>query len=227
MRTVARGFCEFGRVAGLLGVLGVLPAQAQTAAPADNLIEKLSGADAPADIDVPALRAQVAERLKSKTDQVPLRRPPVAPQLSKLPQVSFEIKFDPDSPIVRPESYATLGRIADALGNPALLSTAFLVVDHINSGGRRDFNLTLTQRRADAVRDILSTTFKISSKRIHSLGLGEEQMLDATRPPALSNLRLQIIAVGKYQPPVAAPPAPDTKKGAPPPRAKGGSHHAR
>ena len=157
----------------------------------------------------------------------PLRRPPLAPQLLKLPQVTFDIKFDPDSPIVRPESYATLGRIADALSNPALQSTALLVVDHINSGGRRDFNVALTQRRADAVRDILSTTFKISSKRIHSLGLGEEQMLDATRPPAPSNLRLQIIAIGKYQPPVAAPPAADTKKGAAAPHPKAGSNRAR
>jgi len=215
---------QFGRVAGALAVLGVSPSLAQTAAPADNLVEKLSGSTAPADIDAAAIRAQLPERLKSKADQQPLRRAPVAPQLLKLPQVSFEIRFDPDSPIVRPESYATLGRIADALGHPALQSTAFLVVDHINSGGRRDFNLALTQRRADAVRDILSTTFKISSKRMHSLGLGEEQLLDATRPTAPNNVRLQIIAVGLHQPPApAAAPPPEAKKGAPAPRPKGGS----
>jgi outer membrane protein OmpA-like peptidoglycan-associated protein len=210
-----------GLVAGALVLSGVLPSRAQTAAP-ENIVEKLSGADAPVEIDAPAIRAQIPERLKSKAEMQPLRRPPLAPQLLKLPQVTFDIKFDPDSPIVRPESYATVGRIADALGSPALLSTAFLVVDHINSGGRRDFNVTLTQRRADAVRDILSTTFKISSKRVHALGLGEEQFLDATRPPAPSNLRLQIIAVGKYQPPAAAPPPPAAaKKGAPPPKKDG------
>ena len=227
MRAMLRHLAMFGVIAGALALSGGLPAGAQSAAP-ENLVEKLSGADAPAEIDAAAIRGQIPERLKSKADQQPLRRAPLAPQLLKLPQVSFDIKFDPDSPIVRPESYATLGRLADALGSPALLSTAFLVVDHINSGGRRDFNVTLTQRRADAVRDILANTFKISAKRIHALGLGEEQLLDANRPTSPANVRLQIIAIGKYQPPApAAPPPADSKKGASAPHPKAGSKRAR
>src|SRR3954454_15523515 len=177
MRSVSRASLEIGRLAAALVLLAVAvtPLQAQTAA--RDLVQQLSGLTAPADLDLAALRQQAQARLKStaKEDVTPLRRPPMAPDLLKLPQASFEIQFDDDSPIVRPPSYATMGRIADALYDPAMAKYVILIVDHTASGGRRDANLTLSQRRADAIRDILTSTFKVSPKRIQSLGLGEEQ----------------------------------------------------
>ena len=47
-----------------------------------------------------------------------------------------------------------------------MLGHKFLIVGHTASGGRRDFNLTLSQRRADVIRDVLVNTFKVSSKRL-------------------------------------------------------------
>jgi outer membrane protein OmpA-like peptidoglycan-associated protein len=210
---------DLGLIACALVALGVTaPAvHAQTAPPAENLVEKLSGPETAPEIDVPALRQQVTERVKSKADNIALRRLPIAPQLVKLPQSSFEIQFDPDTPIVRPASYRTLGRIADALTSPSLQSEMFLVVAHTESNGRREANLTLSQRRADAVRDVLSAMFKISPKRLRSLGLGEEQLQDALRPTAPTNLRVQIIAIGEMPAPspATAESAPRTKEPAP------------
>ena len=68
---------------------------------------------------------------------------------------------------------------------------------HTESTGRRDVNLTLSQRRADAIRDVLVTTFKISSKRIQAIGLGEEQLLDGARPTAPVNQQVQVMTVRK------------------------------
>ena len=42
--------------------------------------------------------------------------------------------------------------------------------------------MILSQRRADAVREVLVNTFKISAKRIQSLGVGEEQFIDQAQP---------------------------------------------
>jgi OmpA-OmpF porin, OOP family len=171
------------------------PAHAQTAAPAENLVSALGGLDAAPDLDIAALRQQVLDRVKAKTDAVALKRPPIAPQLLKLPQFSIEIQFDTDSPVIRPNSYRTLGRIADALQDPALLAYGFLIVGHTESTGRREINLTLSQRRADSIRDVLVTTFKISSKRLQAVGLGEEQLRDTARPAAPVNQRIQVISV--------------------------------
>ena len=68
---------------------------------------------------------------------------------------------------------------------------------HTISTGKRDYNLTLSQRRADVVRDILVGTFKISPKRLQSIGLGEEQMLDSAHPTAPVNQQFQVLTVGK------------------------------
>jgi OmpA-OmpF porin, OOP family len=171
------------------------PALGQAAAPAENLVTALVGLDTATDLDVTALRQQVLDRIKAKADAAPLKRPPIAPQLLKLPQFSVEIQFDPDSPVIRPGSYRTLGRIADALQNPELLAYGFLIVGHTESAGRRDNNQILSQRRADSIRDVLVTTFRISSKRLQAVGLGEEQLRDAARPAALANQRIQVITV--------------------------------
>ena len=66
-----------------------------------------------------------------------------------------------------------------------------------NSTGRRDHNVFLSQRRADAIRDILVNTFKISAKRLQSVGLGEEQLLDPARPNGPVNAQTQIMTLAK------------------------------
>jgi OOP family OmpA-OmpF porin len=63
--------------------------------------------------------------------------------------------------------------------------------------GKREYNLALSQRRADAIRDVLVTTFKISPKRLQAIGLGEEQLLDAAHPTATINQQIQVATVGK------------------------------
>ena len=94
-----------------------------------------------------------------------------------------------------------------------------LIVGHVESTGRRDNNVLLSQRRADAIRDILINTFKISSKRLQSVGLGEEQLLDPAHPTSAANQQVQILTVAKVseqsEPPAGAPAA-----GAPPPAKK-------
>jgi hypothetical protein len=65
---------------------------------------------------------------------------------------------------------------------------------------------------------VLVNTFKISAKRIQSLGVGEEQFIDQAKPASPVNLQIQILTVAKtpdQQP--AAPPAaatPAAKKSA-------------
>lgn len=180
-------------------VMAVLPARlvlAQEAPTAQAMIASLSGLEAPFDIDVPALRQQAAARLKSKADAAALKRAPLVPQLNRLPHLNIDVQFNPDSPVIRPESYRTIARIADVLTNPALMGSTFLIVGRVESnGGRRDNNLMLSQRRAEAIRDALVTTYKVSTKRLFAVGLGEEQLLDADHPKAAVNQQSMIVTI--------------------------------
>jgi OmpA-OmpF porin, OOP family len=174
-------------------------AQTQAAGTADEWITRLASPGTAPDLDVAALKQAATDRIKAraKADAAPLKRAPIAPELLKLPQIAADIQFDEDGAVVRPESYQTLGRIADTLSHPSLWAYKFLIVGHTVSTGRRENNLTLSQRRADVIRDIMVNTFKVSGKRLQTLGLGEEQMLDNNRPTAPVNAQVQVMTVGK------------------------------
>src|SRR3954451_17181379 len=105
-----------------------------------DIVSKLGGLETPPALDLVTLRQQAAERSKSrgKNEPPPQKRPLIAPELTKLPTFNVDIQFDPDPPIVRPDSDQTIGRIADALVNSSLLPFEFLIVGHVESGGRRD-----------------------------------------------------------------------------------------
>ncbi|MBI5264153.1 MAG: OmpA family protein [Bradyrhizobium sp.] len=208
---------HIGLLLAALAFAAAAPANAQAPATRDDIVGKLNRFETAPEIDLAALRQQVLERAKTriKNDPGPVNRPPVAPDLVKLPSFTTPIQFDADTPIIQPASYQTVGRMADALVHASLLPYTFLIVGHIESNGRREANVILSQRRADAVRDVLVNTFKISAKRIQSIGLGEEQLLDPAHPTAAANGQLQILTFAKVpeqSEPTAATPAPPAKK---------------
>jgi len=178
-----------------MSALPVSLASAQETVTAEAIVGELAGLETASDLEAAALRQQAADRVKAKADGIALKRPLLSPQLNRLPHVTLDIQFNPGTPVIRPESYRTLGRIADALTNPALMSSTFLVVGRTDSTGRREINLALSQRRAEAIRDALATTFKISPKRVFAVGLGEEQLQDADHPKAVVNQQALIVTL--------------------------------
>ena len=221
MRAAMRGSRLLGFAVGALLAMAIAPsARAQSTVTRDDIINRLNHLDAAPTLEIAALRPQVMERSKSRgrNEPPPQKRPPIAPELAALPTFNVDIQFDPDTPVVRPDSYETVGRIADAMVQSTMLPFTFLIVGHIESNGRRENNVILSQRRADSIRDILVNTFKISTKRLQTVGLGEEQLLDPARPTAPVNQQIQIMTIAKLpeqseQPaqPAAAAPAPAKK----------------
>jgi OmpA-OmpF porin, OOP family len=199
--SVNRGLRGLGLLAAALVVAAapVSPSRGQATATRDDIVGQLSRFDTAPELDLPALRQKTLERsrIRSRTEPEASKRPPIAPELQGLPGFNVDIQFDTDTPIVRPQSYETIGRIADALVHATLLPYSFLIVGHIEANGKRESNVILSQRRADAIRDILVNTFKISAKRIQAIGLGEEQLLDPPRPTASPNQQTQILTVAK------------------------------
>jgi outer membrane protein OmpA-like peptidoglycan-associated protein len=71
------------------------------------------------------------------------------------------------------------------------------VVGHTDGKGSREYNLKLSQQRADAIRWALLNPFGIEPRRIEAIGLGEEQLLNRANPEAAQNRRVQLINIGK------------------------------
>ena len=207
-----------------LAVVLIVPtsSRSQTLPSRDDIINQLSRFESAPAFDVAALRQRVLDksRSRSKNEPEPSKRPPIVPEILNLPSFTVSIDFDTDTPVVRPSSYEMVGRIADAMVHASLLPYNFLIVGHSDATGRREANAMLSQRRADAIRDVLVNTFKISSKRVSSLGVGEEQFIDTAHPTSKDNLQIQILTIAKQpeqseqaeQPAAKASPSPAKKK---------------
>jgi OmpA-OmpF porin, OOP family len=212
-----RGLCVLVTALAVLAA-PVSPSRGQAAPTRDDIVNALKNFDGAPDLDVTAIRQKVLDRSRSRSrkEPEPNQRPLIVPEILNLPTFTVNVDFDSDTPVVRPSSYETVGRIADALVQANLLPYSFLIVGHTSSDGKREANVMLSQRRADAIRDSLVNTFKISSKRLQSLGLGEEQFVDQAHPTSPVNLQIQIVTIAKLpeqsEAPAAAAPTSAKKK---------------
>ena len=81
----------------------------------------------------------------------------------------YGVLFDTDKADIKPESAPQLAEMGRYLQqNP---SVAVYVVGHTDNQGKLDYNLSLSQRRADAVVSALSTTYKVAKSRLIGKGV--------------------------------------------------------
>lgn len=91
------------------------------------------------------------------------------------------ILFDVNSAAIRPESYGSLKDIADVLTENG--SVKVKIVGHTDSDGDAALNLTLSKKRAEAVKDALVKTFGIDASRITTDGQGAGQPVASNSTP--------------------------------------------
>ncbi len=94
----------------------------------------------------------------------------------ELVRVELDVKFDFDKAKVREESYSDIKNLADFMQQYPQTSTT--VEGHTDSVGTDQYNQRLSERRAQAVRDVLVNQYGVSGQRVDSVGYGE------TRPVA-------------------------------------------
>ena len=151
---------------------------------------------APSSLSATALRQLVQAGMLDPSRAERVNRPPLVDQLNNMAQITIAIKFDFNSARISPDSFQAVGLMADALNSPYLQGYRFLIIGNTDAVGRRDYNLKLSQERADAIRNALVNPFGISSARLEAVGLGEEQLLDPAHPDAAKNRRVQLINIG-------------------------------
>jgi len=178
--------------------LGATPASGQINLDSSDIVNSLQGVEASAaGISAASLRQLAVQGIRDPSRANRMNREPLSNQLAALAQLTIAVQFDFDSARIRPDSFRAIGLMADSLYHPYLLGYRFLIVGHTDAKGDREYNLKLSQQRADAIRDALINPFGIAATRIEAVGLGEEQLLDRGNPEAAENRRVQLINIGK------------------------------
>lgn len=178
----------------------VATASAQTALTGNQIVNTMQSAAraAPAGLSAALIKQAVQQHMLDNPG-MPITWKPLD-LLNGLAQVNVQIQFALGSAIIRPESYATIGSIADALHHPILAGYKFVVTGNTDTTGNRKDNLVLSQARADAVVEALTTIYRVDPSRVEAVGLGEEALENVANPKDPINRRVQLINVGPYLP---------------------------
>ena len=138
--------------------------------------------------------ADMVEQLKSQPPRTrSLRNLTIessAPEVK--PSLSLLIQFDFNSARVKPESQQALSNLAQALQSRELAEAKFAVEGHTDAKGRADYNLKLSQQRADAVRAHLASN-GVQDSRLAAVGKGATELANAADPQAAENRRVRIV----------------------------------
>ena len=119
-----------------------------------------------------------------------------APQVARekgLPTVDIEVLFAYDSSEITPVAAESLMSLGRALADPRLAGQRFVIAGHTDARGARSYNVSLSDRRAQAVRAFLIEHFKIAPENLVARGFGESQLKNPRNPLAPENRRVQVI----------------------------------
>jgi outer membrane protein OmpA-like peptidoglycan-associated protein len=113
-----------------------------------------------------------------------------------MPRVNVSsINFETDSSLIADDQIAELQELADAIlaiieDNAA---ETFMLAGHTDATGSREYNLALSERRAEAVAIALSDYFGIPAENLVTQGYGPDQLLVDTSGPERENRRVEVI----------------------------------
>ena len=109
------------------------------------------------------------------------------------------IQFEYDSDKLTTLAKQQLDYLGDALNSAELRPYGFMLVGHTDGDGSQDYNQTLSERRAVAVREYLIQMTRVETSRLSSVGLGEDVLLDEDNPGSDRNRRVEVFNMGDNQ----------------------------
>ncbi|MEB0046209.1 MULTISPECIES: OmpA family protein [unclassified Pseudomonas] len=127
-------------------------------APTIGLGVNFGGGNKPAPAPVPAPAPEPA----------PVAEAPVA----EVVRVELDVKFDFNKSVVKPNSYGDVKNLADFMKQYPQTTT--VVEGHTDNVGPDAYNQKLSQRRADAVKQVLVKD-GVEANRVHSVGYGKSR----------------------------------------------------
>lgn len=109
-------------------------------------------------------------------------------ELSLMVEISFEF----DSAKLTPQARQKLNAVAASLSGPELSGVQLTLEGHTDASGSADYNLRLSQRRANAVVAYL-TLHGVSRDRLRAAGYGEYRLLPEYAPTDDRQRRVEIV----------------------------------
>ena len=120
-------------------------------------------------------------------------REEIAEIASNKPKIDLDIQFDYNSADIRTSSLPDVQSLGQALSNPSLKGSTFVVAGHTDAIGGEAFNQGLSERRADSIKRYLTEKFGIAGSDLVTVGYGKDRPKDPNAPMDPINRRVQVV----------------------------------
>lgn len=108
--------------------------------------------------------------------------------------LSLEVYFEFNSAELSSEAMAQLAPVGEALQAKELETLSFTFEGHTDASGSDAYNLSLSERRAQSVKDFFIQSYRLEPSRVNSVGRGESQLIEGVDANSPVNRRVAIIA---------------------------------
>ncbi len=109
------------------------------------------------------------------------------------PNIDLEITFDYNSAKISTSALPQVDALGKALTDPSLKGTTFVVAGHTDAVGGDAFNQDLSERRADAVKQYLTTKYGMAAADLVTVGYGKTRLKNPNDPKGGENRRVQVV----------------------------------
>lgn len=110
--------------------------------------------------------------------------------------LSMRVQFEYNSAVLTPAARRDLDQLGIALTSDRLREMRFGLDGHADAAGTDEYNLDLSTRRANAVKDYLARQFRVATDRLQAVGKGERELADPAHPLSEINRRVVITNLG-------------------------------
>ena len=135
------------------------------------------------------------ERAKQRNIRRDTSGNPIPMAKPKAPQADLLIEFETNSTELTPEAKQQLDIVGRALKTDQLAKFTFKLEGHADPRGSSEWNQTLSDGRADAVRQYLIQNQKVNPDRLTAEGKGDRFPVNADYPADPRNRRVTILTV--------------------------------
>ena len=105
----------------------------------------------------------------------------------------LEVKFKFNSAKLTPASHRYLDKLAKDLESPQWADERFIIEGHSDTIGDEQYNLSLSEKRAEGVKAYLVDKHKIDPDRITVKGYGESMLLDSSETIKANRINRRVI----------------------------------
>ena len=123
----------------------------------------------------------------------PKPQPPSVPILEEKVTINLQVLFDNDKSVVKPQYLRDLSTAAEFMQKYS--DTTVVIEGHTDSNASDAYNIALSKRRAQAVKEVFINQFGISPARIQAVGYGESRPIASNTTAEGRQMNRRVVAV--------------------------------